>query len=57
MPKGGKREGAGAKLQRVTPSFNKSIRFTQAEWDEIVIQAHIKEITPSEYVRRKALGE
>ena len=55
MSSGGKREGAGRKPLRTTTGINKTIRFTQTEWDEIVIQAYIKEITPSEYIRRMAL--
>ena len=55
MPKGGKREGAGAKPRTSSPTKSRGIRFTKEEWDEIVIKAYIKEITPSEYVRRKVL--
>ena len=55
MASGGKREGAGRKPLRESTANNKTIRFTPTEWDEIVIRAHIKEITPSEYIRRKAL--
>ena len=55
MASGGKREGAGRKPLRDATALNKTIRFTPAEWDEIVIRAHIKDITPSEYIRRKAL--
>ena len=55
MPRGGKREGAGAKPRTSSPTITRGIRFTQDEWDEIVIKAYIKDITPSEYIRRKAL--
>ena len=55
MASGGKREGAGRKPLRDATGINKTIRFTPTEWDEIVIRAHIKGITPSEYIRRKAL--
>jgi len=56
MPKGGKREGAGAKPRAGSPSRQHQIRFTDKEWDEIVIRAYIKGITPSEYIRLKALA-
>jgi len=55
MAKGGKREGAGAKPRADSPTKVHGIRFTQKEWDEIVIRAQIKGITPSEYIRLKAL--
>ena len=55
MSSGGKREGAGRKPLRGVTGINKTIRFTQAEWDEIIIRSHIMAITPSEYIRRKAL--
>jgi hypothetical protein len=56
MPKGGKREGAGAKPRTSSPTIVRGIRFTQAEWDEIIVCATLHGITPSEYIRRKALG-
>ena len=55
MPKGGKREGSGAKPRTSSPTIVRGIRFTQDEWNEIVIKSYIGEITPSEYIRRKAL--
>jgi len=55
MSKGGKREGAGAKPRTSSPTIVRGIRFTQAEWDEIIVGATLHGITPSEYVRRKAL--
>ena len=56
MPRGGKREGAGAKPRTSSPTIVRGIRFTESEWGEIVIKAYINEITPSEYIRRKALA-
>jgi len=56
MTRGGKREGAGAKLKALSPRISKTIRFTQAEWNEIIVGATLHGITPSEYVRRKTLG-
>jgi len=54
MPRGGKREGAGAKLKGSTPMINKTIRFTQEEWDKVKhLSANFK--TVSDYIRRKAL--
>jgi|GEM_PF-3552376 len=56
MSRGGKREGAGAKPRTSSPTIVRGIRFTQEEWNEIIVRSHIKDITPSEYVRRKALS-
>jgi len=55
MPKGGKREGAGRKPLRSTTGINKTIRFTEAEWNEITVAALLCGMTPSQYVRTKAL--
>ena len=56
MPSGGKREGAGRKPLRGTTGINKTIRFTQIEWNEIIVGAILQGLTPSEYIRRKTLG-
>lgn len=54
MPRGGKREGAGAKLKGSTPMKSKTIRFTDAEWDKVkLLSANYK--TVSDYIRFKAL--
>ena len=55
MPRGGKREGAGAKPRTPYPTFVRSIRFTEWEWDKIVYDARAYGLTPSEYIRRKVL--
>jgi len=55
MTKGGKRIGAGRKPLRTTTGINKTIRFTEAEWNEITTAALICGMKPSEYVRTKAL--
>lgn len=53
MPKGGKREGAGAKPRTSSPTTVRGIRFTIDEWSTIVERAYLRSITPSEYIRRK----
>lgn len=55
MPKGGTRPNSGPKLRSTSKTITRSVRFTQDEWNEIVILSHIKEITPSEYIRIKVL--
>ena len=55
MPRGGKREGAGAKPRTSSSTIVRGIRFTQEEWNEIIVGATLQGLTPSEYVRRKAL--
>jgi uncharacterized protein (DUF1778 family) len=56
MPKGGKREGAGAKPRSSVPAKNRSIKFTDAEWELIKQKAKLSNKTISDYVRDKALG-
>ena len=55
MPRGGKREGAGAKPRASSPTIVRGIRFTVGEWSAVVERAYLRSITPSEYIRRKAL--
>ena len=57
MSKGGKREGAGAKPRSDVPAKNRSIKFTDEEWEKIQILAKLNSLTKSEYVRRKALDK
>lgn len=57
MPRGGKREGAGAKPRSDSPADRRSIRFTDAEWKLIGEKASVLSITTSEYIRRKALAD
>lgn len=54
MSKGGKREGAGAKPRSSVSSKNRSIKFTDAEWEQIKLKA-INDKSISDYIRRKAL--
>jgi hypothetical protein len=55
MPRGGKRVGAGAKPRTSSPTIVRGIRFTVDEWSTVVERAYLRSITPSEYIRRKAL--
>ena len=55
MPRGGKREGAGAKPRADSPTITRSVRFTMDEWETIKTNADYCELTPSEYIRRKVL--
>ena len=57
MSRGGKREGAGAKPRASSPTKVRGIRFTEWEWETIKTIALFYELTPSEYIRRKALSE
>ena len=57
MPRGGKREGAGAKPRTSSPTIVRGIRFTVDEWSTVVERAYLRSITPSEYIRRKALSK
>lgn len=55
MPKGGTRKGAGRPARTSSPTISRTIRFTQEEWNEIIVGATFQGLTPSEYIRRKAL--
>ena len=55
MPRGGKREGAGAKPRTSSPTIVRGIRFSEEEWFFIQYRSKSQGITPSEYIRRKAL--
>ena len=57
MAKGGARKGAGAKPRSDVPAKNRSIKFTDDEWEIIKILAELNNLTKSEYVRRKALDK
>jgi len=54
MPRGGKREGAGAKPRTSSPTIVRGIRFTDAEWELIKLKA-INDKSVSDYIRRVAL--
>lgn len=41
---------------RPTREVAKQIRWTQTEWDTVVMLAHDKKQTPCEYIRRRVLG-
>jgi len=56
MPRGGKREGAGAKPRTSSPTTMRGIRFTDEEWDQLNLEAKDLEISTSEYIRRKMLA-
>ena len=56
MPKGGKREGAGAKPRTSSPTTMRGIRFTDSEWDQIKLKS-INDKSISDYIRRKSLEE
>jgi hypothetical protein len=51
MVRGGKREGAGAKLRAGSLRKNHSIKFTDAEWTILQEKAKSVEMTVSDYVR------
>jgi hypothetical protein len=55
MPRGGKREGAGAKLRADVKATNRSIKFTDTEWAIVGRKAVLLNKTISDYIRRKAL--
>lgn len=55
MPRGGKREGAGAPLRAGSVAKNHSIKFTDDEWEEIKTKASSQKLTASDYVRKMAL--
>lgn len=55
MPRGGKREGAGAPLRAGSPAKNRSIKFTDDEWESLRVKAEEANETISEYIRKKAL--
>lgn len=55
MTKGGKREGSGRKPRTSEPTIVRGIRFTQSEWNEIIVGATFRGMKPSEYVRTKTL--
>ena len=60
MPSGGKRDGSGrpfgSKNRKPTREITKQIRWTAAEWAEVEHLADKANITPSEYIRGKALN-
>jgi len=52
MVKGGKREGAGRpQLEEIKK--NHSIKFTDAEWEELKAKSKEENLTVSDYVRKK----
>lgn len=54
MPRGGKREGAGAKPRTSSPTTMRGIRFTDEEWEILKIKA-VNDKSISDYIRKKAL--
>jgi len=55
MNKGGKREGAGPKPRAGVNAKNRSIKFTDTEWEEVKKKAKSVDLTASDYVRKKTL--
>ena len=55
MSKGGIREGAGRKPRTDIKATNRSVRFTDDEWDTVKNKAVSANITVSDYIRVKAL--
>lgn len=53
---GGRRPGAGRPLTGDEPRKNRSIRFTDAEWQFVANQAARVGLSTSEYIRRKVLN-
>ena len=51
MSKGGKREGAGPKTRAGVIARNRSIKFTDAEWEMVKQKAKGSNLTASDYVR------
>ena len=54
MPRGGKREGAGAKPRTSSPTIVKGVRFTEEEWEKVKLLS-VNYKTVSDYIRFKAL--
>jgi len=57
MSKGGKRIGAGPKPRAGVIAKNHSIKFTDVEWEAVKKKAKAKNLTASDYVRKKTLKE
>ena len=55
VSKGGIREGAGRKPRTDVKATNRSVRFTDDEWDTVKNKAVIANKTVSDYIRAKAL--
>lgn len=55
MSKGGIREGAGRKPRTDVKATNRSVRFTDDEWDTVKNKAVSANKTVSDYIRTKAL--
>lgn len=55
MSSGGKREGAGSKPRSLSPSKNRSIKFTDDEWKLIALYSKYFNLTMSEYIRSRVL--
>jgi len=57
MAKGGKREGAGPKPRAGVKAKNRSVKFTDAEWEVVKEKARVESLTASDYIRKKVLNE
>lgn len=54
MTKGGKRQGAGRPALEHTKK-NRSIKFTDGEWETVKEKAKEENLTTSDYVRKQTL--
>lgn len=55
MSKGGVREGAGRKPRTDVKATNRTVRFTDDEWDTVKQRAFSANKTVSDYIRGKVL--
>ena len=55
MSKGGIREGAGRKPRTDVKATNRTVRFTDDEWDTVKQRAFSANKTVSDYIRVKVL--
>ncbi len=55
MSKGGIREGAGRKPRTDVKATNRSVRFTDDEWETVKYNAVLANKTVADYIRGKAL--
>lgn len=55
MPRGGKRIGSGAKLRAGSLGKNRSVKFTDEEWNQVKRKAAELGRTVSDYIRELVL--
>jgi hypothetical protein len=56
LPKGGKRLGAGVKPRSNEVSRNRSVKFTDNEWETVLQLAKAQNQNRSDYIRSKSLN-